>query len=122
MAKKDLFMVTLPCVLVVPSEGADAKEATAAAVKNAESIIGKSFGILHVVGDAKATAVTLGKAKTAPAKDDDEEEEESEDDEEEEESEDEEEEEEEEEKPAKKKAKKADEKPEKKKIKIKLKG
>lgn len=136
MATKNLFVVTMPATLTVVAEGADSKEATAAAIKAAEAVLGKSLGILHVVGDAKATPVTVGKAaKVAAPKDDDEdedddeeEEDDEEEDEEEEESDDEDEDEEDDdddEEPApKKKGKKDDKKSDggKKKIKIKLKG
>jgi cobalamin biosynthesis protein CobT len=150
MKTKNLYVVTMPATVTVVAEGADAKDATGFAIKSVEAVLGKSLGILHVVGDAKATPVTTAKAgkKSAPKdddedeKDDEEEEEESssEDEEEEEEDEDEDEDEEEEEeeeedsdedeeeeqKTSKKKDKKADKKADKsegkKKIKIKLKG
>jgi hypothetical protein len=149
MGTKNLYVVTMPATVSVLVEASDDKDAKASAIKTVESVLGKSVGILHVVGDAKATPVTnAGKAgKVAPPKDEDEEdddEEEDEDDEEEEEDEssdddddedeedddEEEDEDDEDEKPAKKKG---DKKPDKKsakpdksdgkkKIKIKLKG
>ena len=142
MATKSLFVVTMPATVTVIVEASDDKEAKTSATKNAESVFGKSFGILHVVGDVKAAPVSTGKVKASAPKEEEEEEEteeeeeeeeaEEEEEEEEEEDEEEEEEEEEEEKPAKNKIKvgakgddkKSDDKKSdgKKKIKIRLKS
>jgi Mg-chelatase subunit ChlI len=148
MATKSLFTVTLPSTLTVVVIANDEKDAVSVAAKKADSVLGASFGVLSVVGDAKVTPVSVGKKSKskAPVEDEDkeedgdeeEEEEEEEDSDEEEEEEEEEEdgdeeeeeEEEEEERPAKKKSKdKSDDKKKssdkgdgKKKIKIKLKG
>lgn len=140
MASKSNYNVTLPATLVVVVSATDEKDAIATAAKNAAEILSKSFGVLTVVGEAKASPVGAAtsdkKTKAAPPKDDDEEEEDDEDEEDDdededeeeddEEDEDEEEEDDEDEEPApKKKSKdKGDKKPEKsgekKKVKIKL--
>lgn len=102
---KNLFLVTMAAKISVLIEAKDEKEAKAAGAGQAAEVFGKSFGILTVVGDAKALALAEGKA--SKAKVDDEEEEEEDDD---------------EEKPAKSKKGKKDEKAGKTKIKLKLKS